>query len=148
MGIEIYDVTKENYRDILKLQVAHSQKDFVESPYECLVDSVEQNEYRPVGLYAEGRLVGFAMYGFFPDEKKKGRLWIDRILIDADEQGKGFGEESMLVLIEKVTEVYGEQPIYLSVYPDNEGAIYLYKKLGFEFTNEKDINGEDIMRRD
>lgn len=148
MGIKIHDVTKDNYRDILNLTVARSQLNFVESPYECLEDSVEQKEYRPVGLYAEDRLIGFAMYGFFPGEKKQGRLWIDRILIDEEEQGKGFGESSMITLIDKVTKEYGEQPIFLSVYQDNKGAIYLYEKLGFKFINELDINGEEIMRRD
>lgn len=147
MSIEIHDVTKENYEEILSLQVAHSQTDFVESPYECLEDSIEEKAYRPVGLYTEGRLVGFAMYGFLPQKKEQGRLWIDRILIDEDEQGKGFGEASMQALIKKVIDLYGKQPIYLSVYLDNEGAIYLYKKLGFEFIDELDINGEQIMRR-
>ncbi|MDW0110635.1 GNAT family N-acetyltransferase [Sporosarcina aquimarina] len=147
MNTEIHDVTATNYRDILKLTVAQSQKDYIESPYECLEDSVEWKQFKPVGLYVDGELVGFAMYGFFKSEGDRGRLWIDRLLIDKQFQGRGYGTHFMEKLIGKVEVEYGQQPIYLSVYPDNEGAVHLYKKLGFEFIDERDINGEHIMRR-
>ena len=146
MNLEIHDVTATNYRDILQLKVAQSQKDYIETPYECLEDSVEWKQFKPVGLYVDGELVGFAMYGFFQSEGANGRLWIDRLLIDEQFQGKGYGTQFMKMLISKVTEEYGQQPIYLSVYPDNEDAVRLYQKLGFKFIEERDINGEHIMR--
>lgn len=146
MNLEIHGVTATNYRDILQLTVAQSQKDYIESPYECLVDSVEWKQFKPVGLYVNEELVGFAMYGFFEEEGKHGRLWIDRLLIDEHFQGRGYGTQFMKKLIKKVTAEYGQQPIYLSVYPENEGAVHLYQKLGFEFIDERDINGEHIMR--
>lgn len=147
MKVSIQAVTKENYQEILKLRVATSQSDYIETPMECLTEATECKYYKPVGLYSDDQLVGFAMYGYFPDETKRGRLWIDRILIDSHYQGKGLGTLFMEALIEKVEEEYGEQPIFLSVYPDNKGAIHLYDKLGFVFNNEFDINGESIMVR-
>ena len=147
MNISIQAVTKENYQEILKLRVAVSQSDYIETPMECLTEATECEFYKPVGLYSDDELVGFAMYGFFPNETKRGRLWIDRILIDSSYQGKGLGTLFMEALIEKVEEEYGKQPIFLSVYPDNKGAIHLYDKLGFVFTDEFDINGESIMVR-
>ncbi|WP_432353026.1 GNAT family N-acetyltransferase [Sporosarcina sp. A2] len=145
MNLEIHDVTATNYRDILQLKVAQSQKDYIETPYECLEDSVEWKQFKPVGLYAEGKLVGFAMYGFFKGEGVDGRLWIDRLLIDEQFQGRGYGTLFMRKLVETVTKEYGAQEIYLSVYPENEGAVRLYQKLGFQFIEERDINGEHIM---
>ncbi len=145
MNLEIHDVTATNYRDILQLKVAQSQKDYIETPYECLEDSVEWKQFKPVGLYVETELVGFAMYGFFKGEGAKGRLWIDRLLIDEQFQGRGLGTQFMCKLVETVREEYGVQAIYLSVYPENEGAVRLYRKLGFEFIEERDVNGEHIM---
>ncbi|MGG0642528.1 GNAT family N-acetyltransferase [Sporosarcina gallistercoris] len=147
MNLEIHDVTATNYRDILELKVAQSQKDYIETPYECLEDSVEWKQFKPVGLYANNELVGFSMYGFFEEEGLQGRLWIDRLLIDERFQGRGLGTEFMKKLIETVSKEYGEQPIFLSVYPENEGAVRLYERLDFEFIGERDVNGEYIMRR-
>ncbi|MBD7908090.1 GNAT family N-acetyltransferase [Sporosarcina gallistercoris] len=147
MNLEIHDVTATNYRDILELKVAQSQKEYIETPYECLEESVEWKQFKPVGLYADGELVGFSMYGFFKGEGHNGRLWIDRLLIDERFQGRGLGTAFMRKLIETVSKEYGEQPIYLSVYPENEGAVRLYEKLGFKFIEERDVNGEHIMVR-
>ncbi len=147
MKLSIDTVTKDNYREILKLSVSSAQTNFIESTLECLTDANEQQEYKPVGLYVNEQLVGFAMYGYFPDETKKGRLWIDRLLIDAQFQGQGLGTRFMEALIVRVEKEYGIQPIYLSVYPENKGAIHIYQKFGFTFINEFDINGESIMEK-
>ncbi|WP_272493173.1 hypothetical protein [Sporosarcina cyprini] len=87
VDIGIHDVTVQNYRDMLCLHVAPAQLHFIETPQQCLRDAEIWKEYRPVGLYADGLLVGFAMYGFFPGEAVTGRLWIDRVLIDESHQG-------------------------------------------------------------
>ncbi|WP_257125362.1 GNAT family N-acetyltransferase [Bhargavaea cecembensis] len=49
--------------------------------------------------------------------------------------------------MEKVLDEYGEQPIYLSVFPDNEAAIHLYEKLGFVLLDEYDTKGEQVMKK-
>ena len=146
VDIGIHDVTVQNYRDMLCLHVAPAQLHFIETPQQCLRDAEIWKEYRPVGLYADGLLVGFAMYGFFPGEAVTGRLWIDRVLIDESHQGKGLGTLFMRALIGKLTAEYGKQPIYLSVYQENAGAVHLYEKLGFQFIDELDVNGEHIMK--
>ncbi len=147
MDLFIHDVTASNYREILQLQVADSQKNFIETPYQCLEDSVTWEQFRPVGLYAGETLVGFAMYGLFEEEGKAGRLWIDRLLIDVRYQGKGYGKRFMILLMTYVQDRYGQRPIYLSVYPDNVNAIRLYEQLGFSFTGELDENGEHLMKK-
>jgi len=145
--ITIHDVTHENYKEILKLKISEEQKGFIETPYECLVEAAECKLYKPVGLHVDETLAGFAMYGCFPEEGQQERVWIDRFLIDEKYQGIGLGTSFMKAMIKKVEHQYGNQPIYLSVYADNKAAIHLYKKLGFSFTDELDINGELVMAR-
>ena len=70
---------------------------------------------------------------------------MDRFLIDASFQGKGYGSAAFPLLLERIKEEYQCSEIYLSVFKDNKLAISIYEKNGFRFNGEKDIKGEDIM---
>ncbi|MFD1929091.1 GNAT family N-acetyltransferase [Sporosarcina siberiensis] len=145
MSISIHDVTKENKEDILSLSVSESQTNFIETTEQCLDDAKEYPEFKPVGLYSNKELVGFAMYGYFPEEMKNGRVWLDRFLIDAKYQGIGYGKAMLTALIQKLVQEFSCQEIYLSLYEDNQSALRLYEKFGFQFNGESDINNEKVM---
>ncbi|AIF45171.1 hypothetical protein [Virgibacillus sp. SK37] len=49
-------------------------------------------------------------------------------------------------MLDTLKKEYPAQTIYLSVYENNLPAIYLYEKFGFAFIEERDINGEKIMK--
>lgn len=145
MSITIKEVTEENVNEILNLQVDESQNSFIESTKQCLDDAAEHNEFKPVGLYRDECLVGFAMYGFFPDEGENGRVWLDRYLIDLSYQGQGLGKIALSALLDHIIAKYECKKIYLSLYDDNLVALNLYRKFGFEFNGEYDINKEKVM---
>lgn len=145
MNIQIREVTKENLKEVLFLNVSATQKSYVESTKQCLEDAVECNYYQPAGLYKDEILVGFAMYGLFPEEGQNGRVWLDRYLIDERFQGKGLGSIMLEALIAHLVKLYNCDEIYLSLYDDNQCALHLYQKFGFKLNEEKDINGEKIM---
>lgn len=145
MNIEIREVTKGNLGEILKLSVSESQKLYIESIEQCLKDALECDYYKPVGLYIDNYLVGFAMYGFFPGEDGEGRVWLDRFLIDKKYQGKGYGNRMLEFLIQHLKCKYNCNKIYLSLYDDNKPALHLYKKFGFQFNGELDVNKERVM---
>ncbi|WMX59002.1 GNAT family N-acetyltransferase [Peribacillus sp. R9-11] len=145
MTITIIEVTNENVNDILKLGINTKQKSFIETTEQCLEEAMECKYYKPVGLYSDNSLVGFAMYGFFPEEGKNGRVWLDRFLIDARYQGLGLGSIMLKALIQRLTKEYNCNEIYLSVVEDNQAALHLYKKFNFTFNGELDINKEKIM---
>ncbi|MGB9943845.1 spermine/spermidine acetyltransferase, partial [Bacillus subtilis] len=108
----------------------------------------ECHYYKPVGLYYEGDLVGFAMYGLFPEydeDNKNGRVWLDRFFIDERYQGKGLGKKMLKALIQHLAELYKCKRIYLSIFENNIHAIRLYQRFGFQFNGELDFNGEKVM---
>ncbi|MEO4052541.1 GNAT family N-acetyltransferase [Solibacillus sp. CAU 1738] len=147
MNTEIRDITVDNVKEILALHVAQEQANYVETPEECLEEAKQDTHYIPVGLYVEETPVGFAMYGEFPDDIEGRRIWLDRYFIDSHYQGKGYGKLFCEHLLQFLTEKYGCNKIYLSVYEDNEIAINMYKKLDFHFNGELDIKGEKVMVR-
>lgn len=145
MNLNIRRVDKENFKDILSLKVKNEQMGFIETTKECLDEAKEENFWRPVGIYDDNILIGFAMYGCFKEDGKEDRIWLDRFLIDKRFQGRGYGKPTLKLLIERLVNEYNCNKIYLSIYDDNINAIKLYEDLGFKFNGELDINGERVM---
>lgn len=87
------------------------------------------------------------MYGLYKGSEPY-EYWIDRFLIDKKYQHKGLGKKSFEKLISKIKDEDNPKTIYLSVYEENEIAINLYKKLGFNFNGQLDINGELVMTKE
>lgn len=141
--VTIKEVNKSNESEVRKVRLKPDQETFIESVAECLEEAKEYPQWQPVAVYSHDKVVGFAMYGSFGPNKD---TWIDRIIIDKDYQGIGLGSEAMRQLIEIVSKRYGVRVIYLSIVEGNEVAAHLYNRLGFEYMNEKDPNGERIYK--
>lgn len=142
MQLHFQKMCKKNRKELEMLEIMPEQEGFIETVRECLEEADREAEWRPVGIYDGEILVGFAMYGFF---KEDGRVWLDRLLIDRKYQNRGYGRVAVSALLQRLTEEYTCEQIYLSVYEENEKAISLYQKLGFLFTGERDTKGEKIM---
>ena len=132
----------------MALELFPEQSGFIESVEECLAEAEELSLWRPVGIYDGVTLVGFAMYGLFPQPLPDGQLWLDRLLIDKNHQGAGYGKTAVAKLLKRLHSEYGNRRVYLSVYDTNRAAIALYQQLGFSFTGELDTKGEKIMAYD
>lgn len=145
MSISLREVTEDIKKDVMRIQVKETQSGYIETVEACLAEAAVCRQYKPVGLYLEESIVGFAMYGFFPEEGEQGRAWMDRLVIDASFQGKGLGTIMLEALIERLKMEYDCEEVYLSVYEDNVVAIRMYEKAGFCFNGERDGNGEKVM---
>lgn len=146
MYLTIRPVTEQNREEILSLKVKHGQEHFIETTAQCLTEADKLSVWRPVGIYDKETLIGFAMYGLFLEYPPNGRVWLDRLLIDAPFQGKGYGKAALQLLIERLWEEYHYPEIYLSLFAGNDAAEHLYHSFGFEYIGEKDTGGEDVMR--
>ena len=145
MKVEFIRVSKKNRKILYKLRVFKHQKRHIETVYESIKEARKIKCWCPIGIKIDNKYVGFAMYGLWLKEGTKGRVWLDRFMIDSRYQNKGYSKIVMPLLIEKIKNKYGYNKLYLSVYQDNIIAINFYEKLGFLFNGEKDINGELIM---
>lgn len=145
MNLRFEPVNPANRRKVEGLQTLPKQADFIESVSDCMAEADELKEWKPVGIYDGDLLVGFAMYGCFDGSNQEAEVWLDRILIDGNYQGKGYGKAAVRGLMKKLYEEYGKEQIYLSVYENNVAAIALYEKLGFRFNGKLDAKGEKIM---
>lgn len=142
MNINFRNIDNKNIEMVKNLKIKKEQEGFIETVTECLEEANLYNEWHPVAIYNYDDIVGFAMYGSFGPNK---HTWIDRILIDENYQGKGFGKDAMKKLIDIVLKEYEVDTIYLSIVEENTVAYNLYTSIGFEYMNERDPNNGELM---
>lgn len=143
--IHFVPIHAENEALVLHLEVYPSQRKNIERVQECLDEAHDISCWRPLAIMNDQVVIGFAMVGLWENEGDHGRVWLDRFLIDARYQGKGFAKKALPLLIDLLRKMYQCNEIYLSVYESNETAIHLYQSIGFEFNGELDINQEKVM---
>ena len=142
--IRIVPVTGEIRTEAESLSVAPGQEDFIEPVTECMAEADEVPDWEPVAIYADGKMAGFAMYGYMRHEKKP-RVWFDRLLIDRHYQHRGYGKRAAEMILQRIKDEFPGRDIYISAYEENVTAIEMYESMGFHMNGELDINGEKIM---
>lgn len=145
MQIHFRPITRQNLRDVTRrLKVAPEQESFVAPNAYSVAEAYIEPTWTPLAIYVDDELVGFAMFG---KETATGRTWLIRYMIDASQQGKGYGKAALPLLIDVMVERHGCDEIYLGYDPDNKVAERLYANAGFVLTGEIE-EGEVIARLD
>jgi len=140
--ITLREITPENWEAILKLAVRDDQKNFVASNLYSLAEAKVFPEHVPLAIYAGEQPVGFLMYTFERDRKE---WWIFRLMIVANEQGKGYGRAAMQQAVARMRAQPGCRQIFISFEPENAPAEQLYRSLGFLPNDE--IWGDEVVFR-
>jgi diamine N-acetyltransferase len=131
--IELREITMENFHECIRLSVADHQRGFVASNMYSLAEAKADGVSNPLAIYADGQVVGFTMYCFEP---KSGIGYIDRLMVAAEHQGRGYGRAAMKEVIERLQSTPGCRWIRTSFEPTNAVAEALYESLGFRRTGE------------
>ena len=147
---EIHPVTKDNWRELMKLQVRDDQKNFVAPNVNSIAESqfgYDESEYghwdfHPFGIYEGDTPVGFLMYGYnFTHPQRQAS--IIRLMVDDKFQGKGYGRFGMEQMINIFRADERIKNVGISYEPENEVARKLYASLGFVEPGEM-IEGETL----
>lgn len=156
--ITLQKINAKNVWEIVKLKVKKEQEDFVApndlSIVEAYAAEKSGGSVLPLGVYENNTPIGFAMvcYGEDPTGENvkiaKGNYCICRLMIDEKYQGKGYGKETLRVLLDFVaTYPLGKAEwVYLSYEPENEKAKAMYHSFGFEENGEVE-DGETVAVR-
>ena len=125
MKIELRPVTRDNWRECIRLEVAQDQKAFVAPNVGSLAEARFEPRYEPRAIYADGRMVGFAMYCPDDDQGDDGLFWIFRLMTDQWHQGRGIGRRAMECLLDEIAG-RGGRKVKISFVPDNAVAARLF----------------------
>lgn len=129
--VELKEVTKENFDEVLKLKVSEKQQNFVSSTACSLAQAwVYRNTAYPFAVYADHILVGFIMLGYY-ESKNQYTLW--KFMIDEQ-----YGRKALELAIDWLVNTFGVKKIYTGVVFSNTAAEKLYHSLGFRKTGVSD----------
>jgi diamine N-acetyltransferase len=144
MTVSLRPITADNWLECIRLKVDDSQTQFVASNAFSLAQSKFEPESITLGIYNDETMVGFIMY--HPEDYELAKIWfIERLMVDKQYQGKGYGRAGMAALLDELRAHTGYTAILISFVPTNEAARNLYEKLGFKDTGEIE-EGEAVYR--
>lgn len=145
---EIRPVTKDNWRQLIQLQVREDQKGFVSSNVYSIAEAQFGFDYEghwdfhPFGIYQDDEPVGFLMYGF-NFQHPRFQAFIIRLMVDEKYQNKGYGRFGMEKMLEIFRADQRIKEVGIGYAPENEAARKLYAGLGFAETGE--IVDEEVL---
>ena len=140
-GLEYKKAQAEDAEAILRLCKENIDKyeDISSIPYDDVIAWVRRKITKCIleytRIYKDGALCGY--YRFHPDN---GEYELDDFYLFEEYRRQGIGS----AVLEKCL-FEADKPVYLYVFKQNEGAVRLYKKFGFEV--REDLGTRCIMER-
>ena len=128
-------INKHNVYAVLRLSLEESQKSFVSTNAFSIAESAVNPDYQTRAAVIDGQAVGFVMYtewvnAIWMKEQKPGEYYIPRVMIDKSQQGKGYGRQLMVLLLDEIKQ-YQPSAIHIVYSPNNLVAKRLYESFGF-----------------
>jgi diamine N-acetyltransferase len=140
MSLSFREITKENFRECIGLQVRDDQKYVAPNVYSIAQSKVEQ-KWITMAVYEDDAMVGFVMYELNYRDKE---LYLCRFMIGQQFQHLGYGKGTLEILRTIAMEDPGITQIGLSTSPQNKHGIRVYEKFGFKDTGVLD-HGEEVF---
>ncbi|MCL2840874.1 MAG: GNAT family N-acetyltransferase [Defluviitaleaceae bacterium] len=159
-------ILDDNMKECIALDFLPEQTGFVADNSISLAEAYDANKAYaetgkgdiavPFAAYENGKMVGFAMYGYFPpgdegDEDtyctKEHHYYFWRLLVDKNHQRKGIGREMVFQVMEEIkSKPWGEATYcYVSYEPTNIGSKTTFASYGYE-EDGRVIDGEVVAR--
>lgn len=142
--LHLEPVTAQNWRDGVFLTTDPDRRnpldeEWVTSTAFSMLQAVYEENWDCRIIYDGETAVGFVFYGLW----KEDRPLLCRYTIDADWQGKGYGQRALPLIVEQISRQYGSRKVYVTLEKKNARAVHLYEKFGFRDTGETD-EGENV----
>lgn len=155
--ITLRPITPDNWVECMELTPTAEQqaRGYVAPNVLSLAQAYAERWWTPLAVYAGETMVGFVLYGRWPESGFSPTLWVDkpkpgidyilRMMIDHRYQGQGYGKAALAALIELIKTQPGCQTIELDYDRDNLAAARLYTGSGFQPVAENE-DGEILAR--
>ncbi len=135
--ISLRELNGRNIKAVLELHVSEAQQPaYPRSNAYSIAEGHYPADDDPVwmrAVFADDMPVGFLMTSEAPE---RGEYFLWRIMIDEKHQGKGYGQQAVRLLVDRI-QVSGNAKVLLTSHLKvDEAAGAFYEKLGFKYTGE------------
>lgn len=144
MDVSLREITDENLRPVMDLDVTEEQRQFVAPNSRSIAEACFTTDAWMRAIYAGDAPAGFLLLS---ERRDVPRYYLWRFMIDHRFQGRGIGRAAMEQLIDYVRGLPDAREMYLSYVPHPSGPRDFYARLGFTDTGRED-GGELEMRLD
>jgi len=138
VNVKLLEVSEENWRECVGLEVAEDEKHFVDRNVFAIAEWKFEPENKIRAIYADSVLVGMLAY-YYHDGSYGEFYWLYHLMIDTKHQGLGIGQNAVGLAVIEMRKL-GAQEIVTSHHRDNMRVKHIYEKLGFK---DNGMAGED-----
>ena len=141
--IELRQITRDNFEEIVNLKVNDEQSAFVSTVAHSLAQAwLYKDTAFPFAIYNNNTPVGFIMLGYY-EERNQYTLW--KFLIDEKYQNNGYGKQALALAVNFLSANFNAEEIYVGVSVNNKTAKHLYMTFGFQPTGRTE-NGTEVLK--
>ena len=130
MNINLREVTKDNWLDIIELEITREQENYVALNAESIAASKFYDYYVNKGIYLADKAVGFLQYYPNYDDGKPNEIFIDQFMIDVQHQGKGYGTKAIALVLEEIKQLPGFDTISICYVEGHDVMKGFFKRFG------------------
>ncbi len=141
MEISLREVTKDNWLDIIHLEISKEQEAFVALNSESIAESHFYSHYVNRAVYRGEEVVGFLQYYQEIDEGLPNEYYIAQFMVDLKLQGQGIGTRATELVIEEIKQLPECKVISILYMPGHHVMRDFYARFGFKVTEEDEKDG-------
>lgn len=141
MDISLREVTKDNWLDVIHLDISKEQEDYVALNAESIAESHFYPHYVNRAIYLGDEVVGFLQYYQELEEGLPDEFYIAQFMVDLKHQGQGIGKRATELVIEEMRNIPECKIISILYMPGHHAMRKFYTQFGFVVTEEDDEDG-------
>lgn len=145
MNVNLRDVTKENWVDIISLEITKDQENYVALNSESIAASKFFEHYVNRAVYLGDEPVGFVQYFSNFENGRPDEIFIDQLMIDVRHQHKGLGTEAIALALKEIRCMKGIRSVSICYVEGHDIMKCFFERFGFKVIDQDDFD-ETIMR--
>ena len=144
MDVNLQEITKDNWVDMIDLKITKEQEKYVALPAEAIAASKFYDYYVNRGVYLGDKPIGFIQYYPNFDDEKPNEIFIDQLLIDVSLQGQGYGSKAIKLVLDEIKQLDGFNSVSICYVEGHDVMKKFFEQFSFKVV-EQDEFDETIM---